>query len=252
MNMTANRAITTHFDDNQYYLAYPEGIEGHYWQRARNWIIRHVLKTSLLNRTAPILEIGCGRGIVVEDLRHHQFQCDGVEGADVPIADSVKGYITTGIRAEELDDKIRARYTALLLLDVLEHIADPGNWLREILRAFPNVSFILITVPARSELWTTYDEFYGHSRRYDFQALREIGRQINWRPAKISYFFHALYLPLYVLARSRAPRSIQWVAPQGPKKHLHQFLAWLLMAEYLLLPRTMPGTSLIACFKKVS
>ena len=74
-------------------------------------------------------------------------------------------------RVFDLPEEERRGVTTLLVLDVIEHLEDPIAFLREVLSSFPDVSSLIVTVPAREELWSAFDDFYGHHRRY---TLRDI------------------------------------------------------------------------------
>ncbi|MFH0901544.1 MAG: hypothetical protein V2A73_13030, partial [Pseudomonadota bacterium] len=65
----------TAFRDDQYEAAYPAGIERHYWHQYRNALIRCKLGAPTADRC--ILEIGCGRGHVVDYLRRHGYESWG-------------------------------------------------------------------------------------------------------------------------------------------------------------------------------
>ncbi len=56
-------------------------------------------------------------------------------------------------------------------LDIIEHVDDEDAVLFELSRvAAPNAS-LLLSVPLHPELWTAFDDFVGHRRRYDPQRL---------------------------------------------------------------------------------
>ena len=60
----------------QYAENYPPGIEHYFWNIARNAIIARALKRGRMDAW-PLLDIGCGRGIVVEYLRSRGINCIG-------------------------------------------------------------------------------------------------------------------------------------------------------------------------------
>jgi hypothetical protein len=85
-------------------------------------------------------------------------------------------------------------------MDVIEHIADDGAFLRDLL-ARPFVSTetrFLITVPAYQALFSSHDTFLGHYRRYSNRTLRERLEQSGLRVLTIGYFFSSL-LPVRLL-----------------------------------------------------
>ncbi len=56
-------------------------------------------------------------------------------------------------------------------LDIVEHVDDEDAILSELSRvAAPNAS-LLLSVPLHPELWTAFDDFVGHRRRYEPQRL---------------------------------------------------------------------------------
>jgi SAM-dependent methyltransferase len=52
-------------------------------------------------------------------------------------------------------------------LDIIEHVDDDDGALSEVSRATKAGGVILISTPLHPTLWTSFDEFVGHKRRYD-------------------------------------------------------------------------------------
>src|SRR5687767_9572760 len=141
------------FCDDQYALAYPDGVQHHWWHQARNRIVASAVR-GFGDARAPVLDVGCGRGIAVQYLRQCGFDCTGVEPAATEPLPGLQSAVRLGLKAEELDERFKFR--TLLLLDVIEHMADPVNFLQVLAEAFPNVRNVIVTVPARQELWSNY------------------------------------------------------------------------------------------------
>lgn len=231
----------TEFNITQYDTAYPEGSEYHYWNTARNSIITSVLKKHHL-MDKKMLEIGCGLGYVVKHLRARRCDCLGVDRADIV---SEKDYLFFGIDFEELDVTRRESIEVILLCDVLEHIPYPEEFLLRIRRAFPRMGHMFITVPARQELWSNYDEYYGHMIRYSQPTLRNVLKGAEYQILYLSYFFHLLYFPAYILTLLKRDRGIMVHPPKGLFKVVHRLLAKFFVLEQKLLPRAWGGTSLV-------
>jgi hypothetical protein len=139
----------------------------------------------------------------------------------------------------------------ILLLDVIEHVLNPGIFISEIINNFPNLSHLIITVPARKELWPNYDEFYGHNRRYDLNTLRNMLTDSgNWKIVDLRYFFHSVFLPVRVNIWFFNKRTIGIKPPRGLMRIAHGFLAFLFFLDYLLLPKRLLGTSIILTAKR--
>jgi 2-polyprenyl-3-methyl-5-hydroxy-6-metoxy-1,4-benzoquinol methylase len=235
---------TTAFDQTEFDLAYPDGVENNYWTIARNRLLLSTIRRNGLAGENWI-EVGCGRGVVVRHLRENGVACRGVELADVkPLAD-VATAVAVNQDARALPPSERAAYTGLLLLDVIEHLEVPEQFLSDLLEHLPNVQHVLVTVPARAEIWSNYDEFYGHFRRYDPALLKETLRAVGLTPRKTRYFFHALYPAARALLSLQKERAVKIAAPTGWQKPLHRLIAAGFMVESALLPGFVRGTSLL-------
>jgi len=234
----------TEFEPEQFALCYPPGIENHYWTAARNLIVEHELKAAGLEQPR-ILEIGCGKAVVVAYFREKGYSCWGVELAKVAAIESVKDFVFGGISATDLPSAQREHFNMLFLLDVIEHLPDPAAFLSKLKAAFPNVSRLIITVPARAELWSNYDVHYGHYCRYDLETIREVVRATGGSVLSLRYLFHVLYLPARLTLALFRRRSVKIEAPRNGMKGVHYLISRLCLADFLLLPPGVRGTSII-------
>ena len=239
--------MKTKFSDEQFERAYPDGIEYHWWHLARGRIVASAIN-AFEGPESSVLEIGCGRGIVVKSLRDAGIDCSGVELAEVQAIYNVEKHIRTGIDAVDLSDTERELYGTLLLLDVIEHIPEPAPFLQNLADAFPNVSRIIITVPARQELWSNYDKFYGHYRRYTTEMLETLSSELCWSLRRKSYFFHLVYLPAWIMAKLKGNRETRLKPPQESNRWIHRLISYAMIVDYYLFQRRLAGTSLIGCF----
>ncbi len=235
----------TAFSTDQFHAIYPEGVERHYWNIARNAIIARTLSREGARQN--ILEVGCGKGLVVKHLIDHGFAVKGVELAPVDVLPEVRDHVRVNVDVFSLDQSERAAVRTLLLLDVIEHIEDAPAFLARLRAAFPSLERMVVTVPARQELFSNYDTFNGHFRRYDRALLHAHLGGIAPRSISLSYFFHALYPALRMALLMKLVRHEGFNVPHGPiKRAMHLMLAGMFTTEHALLPSTMAGTSLIA------
>lgn len=233
----------TSFRADQFDLAYPEGISRHFWTLARNEVVRRKVLGAPLPHPL-VLDMGCGRGLTVDFLRGAGIDCWGVEQADATVEPRLRPYVFSPADAFSLPEEFRGRVGVILLLDVLEHLPKPLAFLTECLRRFPRLSRIVLTVPARAELWSNYDDFYGHYRRFDRASLLELVGGLSPGRAEAGYFFHSLYPVLRLQVLLRRKREIAH-RPPG-LVGLHRLLGRLFALEEKLLPRGFYGTSLWA------
>jgi SAM-dependent methyltransferase len=231
----------THFNHRQYSEAYPPGVEDTYWHIARNRIIERNLRAA---NAARVLDIGCGRGILVEYLGLRGIYADGVELANAPVPRSLAGRVHVGMAAQQLPKRLRETYDSLVIADVIEHIPEPTAFLRELQTSFPAVRTVVVTVPARKELWSNYDDYFGHYRRYDLKDLRSALEAAGLRVEHLSYMFRSLYLPLRIILKLRGKRSVRISGTARPTP-THYLLGRLIELDYCCIPNFIYGTSAI-------
>lgn len=234
----------TEFNKEQFDAIYPQGIENHYWTHARNKILYNLLTQQKSSK--KILEVGCGRGIVIDYLLKKGLSIRGVELAEVPIEEKLQSVIKSGFNVFDLSSDECHDIDTIMLLDVIEHIEFPHQFLKELSEKFPQLKSIIITVPACNELFSNYDSFNGHFRRYNQEMLKNEFYDIPYRKIQMTYFFHSLYLPAKVLLNTSGKRAQVIHAPKGFfSKSIHWMLSILFYLEYLILPSKLKGTSLL-------
>lgn len=239
---------STEFSGDQFDEAYPPGYELHYWHGARGAIIRDFART-FCKQGDTILEIGAGRGHYVRLLRADGFDAYGCDTGSPRVHEEVRGFVSGQTDFADLDAGLRERVSAVLLLDVIEHIERPADFIASVLRSLPAVRSLIITVPARQELWSNYDEHFGHFLRYDIARLREVTRNSRLAISAWGYFFHALYVPAWILKRAGLNRRTAFAAPKN--RRLHKWLGYVFWLESKLLPKGLYGTSLVCVCKPV-
>lgn len=151
----------------------------HYWLVARRRIVRHLVELVAPGRPAAraplrILEVGCGRGSLLGELgsRHRVF---GVE------PDPFQRESARRLGLTVLDGRLPDRlpfpedsFDMVLALDVLEHVRDDGAAVSRLASMLRPGGVLLVTVPAHPWLWSRWDAWNHHWRRYTRAALGRI------------------------------------------------------------------------------
>ena len=239
---TSRAAAASAFTADQRSGAYPAGIGAHYWHLTRNRVVLGALRTA--GAAAPVLDIGCGPGTTVRYLRERGLDCTGAdlahyEATDPDLARAVRyGQDVFALPAAERD-----RVRTLLLLDVLEHLPEPSAFLRRCVEAFPRVGHLVITLPARQELWSNFDAHYGHVRRYDRPSATALCRDAHLDVRRCDYFFHALYPAIALQRLVAVARTVEFAAVRH--RRWHRLLAALLYRDAVWVPGAVPGSSLL-------
>ena len=244
--MTTN----SEFDNEKFIDAYPLGIESNFWSIARNEILSRALdeaaREGLRSKDGRILEIGCGTGVVIQGLRNKGHDAWGVELSSPPyIVAGASEHVTTSTRAEDLSLSVRGSIETILLLDVIEHIENDSEFIRNILSALPACQCVIVTVPARPEVWSAWDDYYGHYRRYTPASLKKTLELAGLTSSQPQYFFHALYIAAWLMKKAGRKRDVSLKTPS--MLFVHRIIATSLVVEHLSL-RNLParGLSLLA------
>jgi hypothetical protein len=156
------------------------------------------------------------------------------------------------IDAADLPQDTRKRTGTILLLDVVEHIEHPAEFVAGLLAAYPSLEHIIITVPARMELWTNYDDYYGHFLRYDKAKLRALATACALDVVELKYFFVSLYPIMRSTFRRSQARPLETKPPSSALAiGLHALIgAAFAIEERVSFTGTIPGTSLLAVLSR--
>lgn len=237
----------TKFDQDLFAVGFPSGTENSFWNRARNWIIdrqlRAAVKSGFFESQGVVLEIGCGTGIVVSHLLARGWNIFGSELGEPALMQGTEGVITVSRSATDLDPEFRNSVKCILLLDVIEHLADDAGFFKSIVEAFPACTCYVVTVPARSEAWSQYDEFYGHFRRYDRAMLAGLFAAAGLDFKIMRYLFQSLYFAALTAKVFKKTRTSDLQATRYPT--VHRIASLFLRAESCIMPQRLWGLSLL-------
>jgi len=243
--------MTETYTPSEYSEGYPEGIERHFWHSARNDLIYRQLKT-VLQPDNLILDIGCGAGVFVDYAQHKGLNIRGVEKGPAPVKPGLESIVDTATELSALAEEIRGEVRVALLLDVIEHIEDRTRFLSQLRQQLPACEYLLVTVPARMEIWSNFDEYWGHFLRYDRPGLEAELRAAGFAPVKTAYHFNWVYLVSLLMRPLGIKRKTDFTAPsQHPlETMLHKLLAWLTGAESRLVPGWVPGSTILCLARR--
>lgn len=180
----------------------------HPWELARLRAVRALVCRAPLPPRPALLDIGCGDGWLLTRLATHldAARAVGVDtaldpaNAPEPTSDSTDAVI----RFVELDAlPPDERFDLVLLLDVLEHVADDLALLEAARDRLAPGGSLLVTVPAHPVLFSTHDAFLAHHRRYRPRDLVALARRAHLQVRGRGGLFASLLAPraLSVLAQ---------------------------------------------------
>ena len=137
-------------------------------------LINKLITRSGLSEGAQFLDIGCGRGRILNMLLDRGFTGVGIDFQDICLeicAKRLEGKKIELMKSlEEVGDRT---FDLIIMSSVLEHIEDDQEYLKTISNMLNPGGFFLFTVPGDMRLYGKRDIAYGHYRRYEKEELIE-------------------------------------------------------------------------------
>ncbi len=237
-------------------------LEDTYW-----WFVgrRHLVR-DLIERFAPrqprlILDAGCGTGGTLAHLRGlgELWGCD--VAPEALEACRVRGFENLRRSPVEALDFPDERFDVVVSCDVIEHIEQHAQAMREMARVLKPGGILVLTVPAHRWLWTAHDEALDHLRRYETRELRDL---IESAGLEIELYSKAVAIAMPAILAAVAYRRLLRVFTGGDEKRARQtalfelprplntMLIWMLDVEtWLMRYVSLPiGASLVAVARK--
>ncbi len=98
-----------------------------------------------------VLDVGCGNGIISLNLGKEGYAVHGIDMSDKSIENAKQKNPFANVSFSVMDaETMRAsgqRYDAIVCSEVLEHLNQPGNLLRELFHILQDNGILLVTVP---------------------------------------------------------------------------------------------------------
>jgi hypothetical protein len=185
----------------------------HPWEYARFEVLKHFLKSKLVNKENPtIVDIGCGDSFVVESISKIYPNAKLIAVDTAFTSEIIEHYkerlnnpnIAFYYNVDEVLGNVKA--DCILLMDVIEHIEFDISFMKLVLsKSFTTADTKwFITVPAFQSLYCSHDTFLGHYRRYDNKMLVDHTAQAGLKTVTVGYFFTSLLLPRYLQVKKES------------------------------------------------
>ena len=179
----------------------------HFWFRARAMVISTLARqvTSGMSAGYRVLEVGCGAGTILRALDQACVR-GSVTGMDL-YAEGLS-YARRRVSCQVLQADLHAppfaaSFEMIGAFDVLEHLPDDTRVMRALHTMLKPGGALLVTVPAHPRLWSYFDEYSHHCRRYTPAELRRKLVESGYRIEYLSEYMAAI-MPVMWLGRKLA------------------------------------------------
>ncbi len=175
-----------------------EQSEGHFWFGSRRSFLQSRL-LSLFKKDDVLLDIGCGDGRELNWMLRHVGRAYGIE-PDARLGAAAR---ERGLRVQNMPfstaDGVECTPTFITMFDVLEHLPDDREAIRQIYHLLPASGIFAVTVPAHQWLWTSHDVANHHYRRYSKPALLAALQGAGFKIERVDWFGAAALLTAVAL-----------------------------------------------------
>jgi SAM-dependent methyltransferase len=235
--------------------------EDSFWFKARNLILIHLFKKYVgEGASKKVMEIGSGNGYVLKGLSQLNYTLIGTEIYLDGLKNIRKRLPNIElIQLNALQLPFQQEFDAIGSFDVLEHIEEDEQVMKNVYTALKNKGFFIITVPQHPFLWSYIDEYAKHKRRYSRKELKEKLIRNGFEVKYIGSFVFTLF-PFVLLSRIvKKNKPIEQVTFKDVEaeflipKWMNTLFYYLLKLDYLFirLGISLPfGSSLVAVAEK--
>jgi len=206
----------------------------YWWFVGRRKLLSSVFELYILDKRDLLFDLGCGTGL---NLMSFANSCRAV-GADRSF--TALGYcrqrnVQTVFQCEAESIPLKSNSVDVVTaLDVLEHLKEDEEALKEIHRALKPGGLLIATVPAYGFLWSEHDEALHHYRRYTALEMRMKLSASGFELERTTYYITFLFAPILLFRLwqnlfdvSHHP-SVSYIMPP---RWINDFFIWLLDVE---------------------
>ncbi len=174
-----------------------------FWYRSRNRLIVSTLRRHF-PEAGSLLEVGCGTGFVLAGLRRELPALRLVGSELFPEGlRFARERLGPDVELVELDARsmpYEREFDVVGAFDVIEHVPEDVDVLAGMRRAVVDGGGLLLTVPQHPRLWSRYDTFSHHVRRYTRRDVVQKVEQAGFDVLQVTSFVTFL-LPGLVASR---------------------------------------------------
>lgn len=193
----------------------------HPWEAVRARFFCRVL-ASPVTQPMHVLDVGAGDGFVGSKLLDALPAGSSVTCVDSEYTDQYLASLGSSPRQISYSRTSPDReFDAIVMLDVLEHVADDREFLREFaIRRLRPGGRLLISVPAHQVLFTQHDVALGHYRRYSRSDLHEVLVSSGLVPLTSGGLFGSLLAPRALAKLRERARGIRSERTSEPAERI--------------------------------
>jgi SAM-dependent methyltransferase len=174
-------------------------LENTWWHKGRKAAVKKALHATGVTSVGDVFDVGAGYGGMFDALAPYG-SVDGsepeVEAQDVAKTRGYRTFFNT-----HRDALAHGKtYHLIGAFDVIEHIEDDVQFVRELSQLTMQGGYLVATVPAFQFLWGVHDVTHMHYRRHTTSSMRRLLESAGYEVAYLRYW-NVLLFPVAALMR---------------------------------------------------
>ena len=182
--------------------------EKHFWYRGRHRFLLAAVDRYTRLQSALLSAVDLGGGVggwirYLADRRADRFQTLALADSSDTALTLAKNALPASAQRYQIDLMNLAwenQWDCAFLLDVIEHLPDDTEAVRQAAKALKPGGYLFITTPALKQFWSYNDELASHLRRYNRDNYRDLAARAGLELCDARYFMFFLS-PFYLLSR---------------------------------------------------
>lgn len=233
--------------------------ESHFWFEWRVKAFLSQLNDAKIPLDAKwkVLDVGGGKGVLrkqIESLTTWEVDFTDLDYKALTMSEPGRGR-TLYYDIMEEKDEFKEKYDAVILFDVLEHIAETKPFLKSLIAHLKPNGYLFVNVPALQTLYSPYDKVQGHVKRYGKQDLQNEIESSGLKVLDVRFwglmlFPIAFMRKLYLSGiKDQSTENIYNIGFKPPGKFINNTLKKIMKVETALMKNPALGTSLVLLAK---
>lgn len=202
----------------------------HFWYKGRHRFLLHAVQSAVRSFSRDrrdslnALDLGGGCGGWLAYLlgrEPHLFSEAALADSSLRALEYARGVVAPNVKRYQIDVRRlpwTERWDVVFLLDVLEHIPQDVDVLRQIHKALRPGGYLFVTTPAFNAFWSYNDDLVHHVRRYVRRDFVQLAAAARLQLIRTRYFMFFLS-PLLLMTRLKRP-NIGGMTSQQIQAHL--------------------------------
>ena len=182
--------------------------ERHFWYRGRHRFLLAADDRFTRLQQAPLSAVDLGGGVggwacYLADGRTNRFQNLALADSSITALRLSKNALPACVKRYQVDLMNlgwKNQWDCAFMLDVIEHLPNDTEAVRQTAKALKSGGYLFITTPALKQFWSYNDELSSHLRRYNVKDYQNLAARTGLELCHARYFMFFLS-PLYFLSR---------------------------------------------------